>query len=105
MNIEIGIGTAVIFALAISALQFLLSLWITERFKTSLQKEHSKYLEDLKWKQTIKSNALRISEYLSKAAFAEGLQTTEDFQKANQMTWELAMLLPADLYRTTVQSI
>jgi|GEM_PF-6026490 len=30
-------------------LQYLASLWISERLKVSLQKEHSTFLENLKW--------------------------------------------------------
>ncbi len=41
---EISLGVVLF-----GALQYLASLWISERLKTSLQKEHSTFLENLKW--------------------------------------------------------
>jgi len=49
MTLEIGLPEVSVGVILFAALQYLTSIWISERLKTSLQKEHSTFLENLKW--------------------------------------------------------
>ena len=49
MTLEIGLPEVSAGVILFAALQYLSSIWISERLKTSLQKEHSTFLENLKW--------------------------------------------------------
>ena len=97
---EIGLGVVLF-----GVLQYLAVFWISERFKTSLQKEHSAFLENLEWELKAREQAVRFAEYL---ALARGLKEDSpgsDYRKANQMSWELAMWLPEDIYKEMVRAI
>jgi hypothetical protein len=97
---EISLGV-VLFA----ALQYLASLWISERLKTSLQKEHSAFLENLKWELKVREQAVRVAEYLALARNLKEDSLDSDYRKANQLSWELAMWLPEDIYKEMVSAI
>ena len=81
---------------------FLASLLITERMKVSLQKEHSEFLENLKWDLKAREQAVKVAEYM---VLANNLKTPEDCQKATQLSWELAMWLPDEIYKEMTSSI
>lgn len=97
---EISVG-GVLFAI----LQYLLSLWISERLKTSLQKEHSTFLESLKWELKVREQAVGVAEYLAIARNLKEDSPESDFRKANQLSWELAMWLPEEVYKEMVNAI
>ncbi len=97
---EVGLGV-----ILIGALQYLASLWISERLKTSLQKEHSAFLEDLKWDLKVREQAVRVAEYLAIARSLKEDSPESDYRKANQLSWELAMWLPEDIYKEMVRAI
>lgn len=86
-------------------LQYLASLWISERLKTSLQKEHSAFLENLKWELKVREQAVRVAEYLALARNLKDDSPDSDYRKANQLSWELAMWLPEDIYKEMVNAI
>lgn len=69
--------------------------------KISLQKEHAVFLETLKWDLKIREQAVRVAEYLALVRSINNSTnpTDSDFQKANQLSWELAMWLPETVYR------
>ena len=53
---NIGVGV-----ILLGTLQFLASLLVTERLKTSLQKEHSHFLEKLKWDLKVREQAVKVA--------------------------------------------
>lgn len=97
---EIGVGV-----ILLASLQFLTSLWISERLKIALQKEHSTFLESLKWDIKVREQAVRVAEYLALARSLKQDSTESDYRKANQLSWELAMWLPDDIYKQMVSAI
>lgn len=92
---EIGIGI-----LLLGALQYLVTLLISSRFRASLEKENSAFLEKLKWEFKVREQAAKVAEYMSLARNLKKESTEEDYRKANTLSWELAMWLPADVYRS-----
>lgn len=85
---------------------FLLKHWIVERLKSSLQKELEQFKAELLWDRKIREEAAKVAKYLSIAqSLSEHGSSREDFALANQLSWELAMWLPEDIYKATVQSI
>ena len=97
---EISLGV-----ILFGALQYLASLLISERLKTSLQKEHSTFLENLKWELKAREQAVRVAEYLALARSLKDDTPESDYRKANQMSWELAMWLPEEIYKEMVGAI
>jgi hypothetical protein len=97
---EISIGV-VLFAV----LQYLVSLLISERLKLSLQKEHTTFLENLKWELKVREQAVRVAEYLALARSLKEDSPDSDYRKANQISWELAMWLPEDIYKEMTSAI
>lgn len=97
---EIGLGV-----MLFASFQYLVMLWINERLKTSLQKEHSQFLENLKWDIRVREQAVRVAEYLALARNLKEDSPDTDYRKANQLSWELAMWLPEDIYKQMVNSI
>ena len=105
MTLEIGLPEVSAGVVLFAALQYLASLWISERLKTSLQKEHSQFLENLKWDIKVREQAVRVAEYLALARNLKEGSPDTDYRKANQLSWELAMWLPEDIYKEMVSSI
>ncbi len=105
MAIEMGLPEVSAGVLLFATLQYLASLWISERLKTSLQKEHSQFLENLKWDIKVREQAVRVAEYLALARNLKEDSPDTDYRKANQLSWELAMWLPEDIYKEMVRSI
>jgi hypothetical protein len=101
----VGLSEFSLGVLLLAVLQFLTSLWISERLKFSLQKEHSAFLENLKWDLKIREQAIRVAEYLALARSLKVDSTESEYRKANQMSWELAMWLPEEVYKEMVNAI
>lgn len=99
-SLEISLGVVIL-----GVLQYLVSLWIEERLKVSLQKEHSVFLENLKWEVKVREQAVRVAEYLALARGLKEDSPDSDYRKANQISWELAMWLPEDIYKEMVGAI
>ncbi|MCR5886129.1 hypothetical protein LRS03_26050 [Rhizobacter sp. J219] len=91
---------------SLAVLQFLATLWITERFKAQLQKENGRFLESIKWDLRVREQAARVAEYMSLAR-SLGSESTpaESYRKANQLAWELTLWLPTDVYRQLQKAI
>jgi len=97
--------TVFVLLLMMQIISFLAQLLITERLKVSLQKEHSEYAENLKWGFKIREQAAGVAEYLALARSLKEDSSEADYRKANQMSWELAMWLPEDIYKEMTSSI
>ena len=83
----------------LAALQFLVTLWLGERFKAQMQRENSRFLEQLRWETRVREQASRIAEYLSVAKSLNGTNPPETYRRANELSWELSLWLPTDVYR------
>ena len=105
MTFTLGLPEISIGVILFGVLQYLASLWISERLKTSLQKEHSAFLENLKWELKVREQAVRVAEYLALARSLKKESPDSDYRKANQMSWELAMWLPENIYKEMTCSI
>ena|SRR5215813_14311218 len=105
MTFNLGLPEISVIVLALGAVQFLASLLISERLKVSLQKEHSKFLEDLRWDLKVREQAVRVAEYMALAKSLKGDSPESDYRKANQLSWELAMWLPEQIYKEMTRAI
>lgn len=105
MTFTIGFPEIIFGAVLFGVIKYLASLWISERFKTSLQKEHSDFLESLKWEIKVREQAVKVAEYLALSISLKEESPDFDYRKANQMSWELAMWLPEDIYKEMGKAI
>jgi len=83
----------------ISILAFLARNLFIERLKLALQKEHSKFLDELQWNRKVQEQAARVAEYLALARRLKESSPESDYERANQLSWELAMWLPDEIYK------
>jgi hypothetical protein len=95
MTFILGLKEIAIGVIALGALQFLLQ----ELLKTSLQKKNDVFLEKLRWEMKIREQARGVAEYMAIARDLKESESPDNFRKANQLAWELAMWLPEDIYR------
>ena len=105
MTFTLGLPEITLGALLFGAFQYLASIYISEKLKMSLQKELSAFLENLKWELKVREQAVRVAEYLALARSLKVDSLDSDYRKANQLSWELAMWLPEDLYKQMVNAI
>ncbi|HDM8059293.1 hypothetical protein [Vibrio harveyi] len=105
MEIWVGIISSLSTTVLLGLTAYLAKNWLLERLKTSLQKEHSKFLEELQWETKVREQAEKVAEYLALARQLNEKSTKEEFVKANQLSWQLAMWLPEDVYKETVSAI
>jgi hypothetical protein len=73
---------------------FLLKNWIVERIKVSLQ-------YDIR----VREQVIKVAEYLAKARVLKKNDDNDKYIKLNQLSWELAIWLPEDIYNNMVRSI
>lgn len=76
-----------------------------ERLKLALQKEHSKFLDELQWNRKVQEQAARVAEYLALARRLKETSPESDYERANQLSWELAMWLPEQIYKQMTRAI
>ncbi len=80
-------------------------LWVAEQMKLQTQKDHTKFSEALKWELKGREQAVKVAEYLALANTLKSCSSEEEYRKANQLSWELAMWLPEDIYKKMVQGV
>ncbi len=105
MDALIGIGSAISTTALFGAAAYLARNWLLARLKLSLQKEHSEFLEELQWERKAREQAEKVAEYLALARQLKKDSSEEEYRKANQLSWELAMWLPEETYKETAQAI
>jgi hypothetical protein len=103
--IQIIFGSSLITTALITLITFISKTWIVERIKLALQKEHTQFNTDLQWEVKARERAERVAEYISLARSLRENSTEEEYRKANRLSWELAMWLPADIYSQMVLAI
>jgi len=91
--------------LGLATLQFLVSLWLSERFKASLQRETGQFLETLRWDLKVREQASKVAEYMALARDLREDSSVAEYRQANRLAWELALWLRADVYRAVGKAI
>ena len=84
---------AVFIALAIPLSQFILGIWIKASIENSIRSKHELELR-------AKQQAEKVAEYMALARSLKPDSSDADYQKANQMAWELAIWLPSQIYQS-----
>ena len=105
MEIVIGIISSLSTTVLIAIVAFLARNLLIERLKLTLQKEHSKFLDELQWNRKIQEHAARVAEYLALARRLKESSPESDYERANQLSWELAMWLPEEIYKQMTLAI
>lgn len=100
MQVVVTLNSLVGAAALLAILQFLISLWLSERFKTQLQRETGVFLESVRWDMRVREQAAKVAEYMALARDLNDNSTPEEYRRANQLAWELALWLPAEIYRS-----
>ena len=99
MQIVLSLTDALLVLLGLGVIQFLLSLWIKARLESSIKSEYDKLLEDYRFDLRVREQAEKTAEYIALARNLAETSSEADYRRANQLAWELALLLPDDLYR------
>jgi hypothetical protein len=89
----------------LAALQFLVSLWLAEKFKASLQRENGQFLESLRWEMRVREQAAKVAEYMALAGDLNDSSSSDEYRRANQLAWELALWLPKNVYKSLSQAL
>ncbi|CAG0988550.1 hypothetical protein FLAV_02173 [Flavobacteriales bacterium] len=103
--IKIILGSSLVTTAFMTLISLIAKTWIVERIKLALQKEHTQFNTDLQWEVKVRERAERVAEYISLARSLRENSTEEEYRKANRLSWELAMWLPADIYSQMVLAI
>ncbi len=93
---------ALLIVAGIGAIQFLAALWLKSRLEESIRLEYSKKLEEYRYQIEVRKRAEQVARYLSLRA--ENASETRP-SELNQIAWELALWLPADLYRKLAHAV
>jgi len=70
-----------------------------------LSRKQNEFLEDLKWQSKVKEQATGVAEYLALAPYLKDTSSSEEYERATRLSFEMAMWLPEDIYREMVASI
>ena len=105
MIVIIGVLSSISTTILIAILAFLARNLFIERLKLALQKEHSKFLDELQWNRKVQEQAARVAEYLALARRLKEDSPETDYERANQLSWELAMWLPEEIYKQMTLAI
>jgi len=82
----------------ITLLWFLAQAKIERDIEFSVQKEMADYTNNLQKEAELRTRAEKIAEYLALYTTLKPSSPTEDYKKANQMAFELALWLPDTVY-------
>lgn len=105
MEVIVGVLASISTTLLLAIVAYLARNLIIERLKLSLQKEHSKFLDKLQWDRKVQEQAARVAEYLALARRLKKDSPESDYERANQLSWELAMWLPEEIYKQMTLAI
>ena len=93
MNIVLQPWQALLIALVIAGGQIISTTWLKAEIENSIK---AKYDIELKARE----RAERVAEYMALARDLKETSSEAEYRKANQLSWELAMWLPTDVYRS-----
>lgn len=105
MTIVIGWPTITLGVVLLGTLQFLLTLYVSEKFKSALQRQNNALLEKLRWDSKVREQAANVAGYMSLARDLAEHADEHEYERANTMAWELAMWLPTDVYRLLARAL
>ncbi len=105
MEVVVGVLSSITTTMLLGIAGFLARNLILERLKHALQKEHTKFLDEIQWDRKAQLQAANVAEYLSLARSLKETSPEGDYRRANQMSWELAMWLPPEVYRQMTTAI
>ncbi len=105
MEVLIGVISSLSTTSLLLVLAYLARNLLLERLKHTLQKEHSKFLDELQWNRKVQEQAARVAEYLALARRLKEDSSESDYERANQLSWELAMWLPDEVYKQMTSAI
>lgn len=75
------------------------------RLENSIIHENQKQLEEYKYNIEVRKQASKVSEYLALVRDLKETSSAEDYRRANQLSWELAMWLPDKIYKQMTSAI
>jgi len=96
------VGVAV---LLLAVVQYLIGLWLKARLEGSIKHSYDKKLEEFRYEIKVREQAAKVAEYMEVARHLREDSPLSDYQKANRLAWELAMWLPADVYKRMAESL
>jgi hypothetical protein len=105
MEILVGVISSLSTTILLSVVASLGRNLFIQRLKLALQKEHSKFLDELQWNRKVQEQAARVAEYLALARRLKETSPESDYERANQLSWELAMWLPEQIYKQMTRAI
>ncbi|MGD0230034.1 MAG: hypothetical protein ABSC19_06690 [Syntrophorhabdales bacterium] len=91
-------------AICLAILTFVSQLMITERYKASIERDHDRFLEELRWDSRAREEAAKVAEYLSLQSNLKEGSPESEYDLVNRLGWELALWLPSDVYRKLGQA-
>jgi len=92
-------------AICLSVSTFIFQLIVTEKYKAELIRENNNLLEEFRWDFKVREQAAKVADYLDLARNLKENSPEIDYHKANTLAWELAMWLPADIYKKLGRSL
>lgn len=85
--------------------QLIGSKWIENRMRSRMDLKNAEILEKMKWEERVRLQAERVAEYLALARDLSESDSPETYRRANQLSWELAIWLPEDLYNNMARAV
>lgn len=79
MSYQIELPEITVGVLLLGALQYLVTLWLSNKFKAALQKENSEFLEKLKWEFKTREQAQKVAEYMALARSLKEDSSNDDY--------------------------
>ncbi len=93
MKIEITLTWFLIIVLAFSIIQLGFTTWLKSKLENSISAKYDKILEEYRYNLKVRERAEKVAEYLSLY-----YEDSHNFQRLNQLSWELSLWLPDDIY-------
>jgi hypothetical protein len=80
--------------LILAGIQWLIAVWLKSTITASIKHEYDKKLAEFQYELRIREQAVKIAEF-----FSEWSKNNADINKLNNMSMELSLWLPADIYK------
>lgn len=87
------------------ALQFAVPISMKSRIESSIGLKYNSLLEEYRYEIKVREQAARASEYLALATRLTEESPEEDYERADQLSWELAMWLPDEIYKSMTLAV
>jgi hypothetical protein len=91
--LKIGIIGCTAIVVATVIVLWLGRIWLGSQIENSINSKYKKILEDYRYNLKVRERAEKIAEYLSLY-----YTDSQNFQKLNQLSWELSLWFPSELY-------